>query len=130
MARPVEFHAFGRFARGDLELHAHEFGPGAPARWNGTVPTTRLGEPEIEQALAALSDWRRDGDVIRKSYARASFADAVAFVVQVGFLAEAMNHHPDIDVRWRTVHLALSTHDAGGLTELDMQLAARIDAIA
>ena len=61
---------------------------------------------------------------------RASFPDAVAFVVQVGFLAEAANHHPDVDIRWRTVHLALTTHDAGGLTALDVELARRIDAIA
>ncbi len=90
----------------------------------------RLSDSEIQAAVAGLDGWACAGDVIRKSFRRASFADAVAFVVRVGFLAEAANHHPDIDIRWRTVELALSTHDAGGLTELDMQLAAQIDAVA
>ncbi len=94
------------------------------------VPAARLSDGEIDQALAGLSGWERDGDVIRKAFVRETFAAAVAFVVQVGFLAEAANHHPDIDVRWRTVHLALSTHDSGGLTRLDVDLAGRIDAIA
>jgi 4a-hydroxytetrahydrobiopterin dehydratase len=90
----------------------------------------RLDESAIDARLAALSGWSRDGDEIRKSYERASFADAIAFVVQVGFLAEAANHHPDIDIRWRTVHLVFSTHDAGGLTTLDFDLAARVDEVA
>src|SRR5262249_7283134 len=78
----------------------------------------------------ALSGWSRDGDTITKEFTCPGFADAIAFVVRVGFAAEAANHHPDIDVRWRTVRLALSTHDAGGLTALDFDLAAAADAAA
>lgn len=90
----------------------------------------RLDDATIEARLAALDGWTRDGDEIRKEFTRAGFPDAIAFVVRVGFLAEAANHHPDIDIRWRTVHLALSTHDAGGLTALDFDLAGRIDEAA
>ncbi|MBP2703117.1 4a-hydroxytetrahydrobiopterin dehydratase [Microbispora sp. RL4-1S] len=74
-------------------------------------------------------DWRRDGDTIRRTVVAADFRTAIAIVNEIAEQAEALNHHPDIDIRWRTLHLALTTHDAGGLTELDYRLAARIDAI-
>jgi 4a-hydroxytetrahydrobiopterin dehydratase len=90
----------------------------------------RLGDDEIAQWLGAQSGWERHGDEIRKRFERASFPDAIAFVVRIGFLAEAANHHPDLDIRWRTVAVALSTHDAGGLTGLDLALAASIDEAA
>ena len=90
----------------------------------------KLDEGEIDERLGAATGWERAGDEIRRSFERADFPAAIAFVVNVGFLAEAANHHPDIDIRWRTVHLALTTHDAGGLTELDFDLAARINEIA
>jgi len=87
-------------------------------------------DSEIRAALAGLPGWERDGDTIRKEYERESFPDAVTFVVRVGFLAEQVDHHPDIDVRWRKVALALSTHSAGGLTVKDFELARRIKALA
>ena len=59
----------------------------------------------------------------------ASFPGALDFVVAVGRLAEEADHHPDIDIRWRTVRLALVTHDAGGITELDLALARAVDAL-
>lgn len=100
-------------------------------RENGRVPRPEpLDDPTIAARLADLTDWSRDGDVIRKQYQCEGFADAIAFVVRIGFLAEAADHHPDIDIRWRNVTIALSTHDAGGLTTLDFDLAARIDAVA
>lgn len=92
--------------------------------------TTRLNDAEIEQQLGALSGWMRAGDEIRKTFRLGSFPAAIAFVTQVGFLAEAAGHHPDIDIRWRKVTLALTTHDAGGLTQKDFALAAQVDAIA
>ena len=90
----------------------------------------RLDDAEIAGRLGALTGWSREGDEIRKEFVRAGFADAIALVVRVGFLAEAADHHPDIDIRWRTVHIALSTHDAGGLTALDFDLATKIDEAA
>ena len=64
-----------------------------------------------------------------KTFDCGSFADAIAFVVRVGFLAEHADHHPDIDVRWRHVRVALTTHSADGLTNRDLDLAAEIEAI-
>jgi 4a-hydroxytetrahydrobiopterin dehydratase len=90
----------------------------------------KLGDDEVGTALAGLAGWAREADSIRKSYPRASFPDAIAFVVRIGFLAEAADHHPDLDIRWRTVHVTLSTHDARGITKKDFDLAAQIDAVA
>jgi 4a-hydroxytetrahydrobiopterin dehydratase len=95
---------------------------------NGRV--AKLSDDEIERALSGRPGWSRDGNAIRTSYERASFPDAIAFVVRIGYLAEAADHHPDLDVRWRTVHVILSTHDAGGITGKDFDLAQQIDAAA
>jgi 4a-hydroxytetrahydrobiopterin dehydratase len=91
--------------------------------------TAKLSDTEIEQHLGDLVDWQLEGNEIRKTFQLASFPMAIAFVTQVGFLAEAAGHHPDIDVRWRNVSLALTTHDAGGLSAKDFELAAQIDEI-
>jgi 4a-hydroxytetrahydrobiopterin dehydratase len=88
-----------------------------------------LSEAEVEARLGTVSEWSRQGEEIRKTFRLASFPAAIAFVTQVGFLAEAAGHHPDIDIRWRKVILALTTHDAGGLTQKDFDLAAQIDEI-
>ena len=89
----------------------------------------KLSSDEIEQRLGDLADWDHEGDQIRKTFQLASFPMAIAFVTQVGFLAEAAGHHPDIDIRWRKVTLVLTTHDAGGLSAKDFDLAAQIDEI-
>jgi 4a-hydroxytetrahydrobiopterin dehydratase len=88
-----------------------------------------LADAEISAALAALPGWTRDGDEIVKTFECASFPAAIAFVVQIGFLAEKADHHPDLDIRWRKVKVALSTHSAGGLTNRDFDLAAEIEAL-
>lgn len=89
----------------------------------------RLSEDEIARRLGELRDWTRAGDEIRKTFQLPSFPAAIAFVTQVGFLAEAVAHHPDIDVRWRNVTLALTTHDAGGLSHKDFEFAAQVDVL-
>jgi 4a-hydroxytetrahydrobiopterin dehydratase len=73
--------------------------------------------------------WAGDGDGLRRSVKLPTFGDAVAAIVAIGFVAESMDHHPDIDLRWRTVHLTLVSHSAGGVSELDVELARRIDAL-
>ena len=88
-----------------------------------------LVDAEITAALEALEGWKREGDEIVKTFDCGSFADAIAFVVRVGFLAERADHHPDIDVRWKNVRIALTTHDANGLTNRDLDLAAEIESI-
>jgi 4a-hydroxytetrahydrobiopterin dehydratase len=91
-------------------------------------PADRLGADEVDRALAVLH-WVRQDDVIVKERRGRDFADSLAFVNAVGALAESMDHHPDVDIRWNVVTLRLSTHSAGGLTDLDLELAGRIDAL-
>ncbi|MHB1582854.1 MAG: 4a-hydroxytetrahydrobiopterin dehydratase [Acidimicrobiales bacterium] len=87
-----------------------------------------LDPAAVDAALGERSlAWRRDGDQLVKVERRQGFAGALAYVNQVGALAEAADHHPDIDIRWDTVTLRLSTHSAGGLTAKDLALAAEID---
>jgi len=89
----------------------------------------RLEHAEVDRAIAGL-DWQRQGDELVKVAKRGDFAGALAFVNAVGARAEEANHHPDIDIRWDTVTLHLSTHSAGGLTAKDVELARAIDAIS
>ena len=87
----------------------------------------RLDEPGVAAALRATPGWERAGAEIRRVYRFRDFREALAFVNRVGALAESAGHHPDIDVRYNTVTLALTTHDAGGLTGKDFDLARAID---
>ena len=97
---------------------------------NGAVADrSLLSDTEVAARLAELGGWARVGDEIVRTYELASFPAAIAFVVEIGFLAEKADHHPDLDIRWRKVKVALTTHDAGGLTRLDFDLATKIDAI-
>lgn len=89
-----------------------------------------LSEPQILVALAALPDWQRQGNVIARTFGFKDFLAAMEFTNAVASLAEQAQHHPDIDVRWNQVTLALSTHDAGRLTEKDFALARQCDALA
>jgi 4a-hydroxytetrahydrobiopterin dehydratase len=89
-----------------------------------------LGADAVDAAIAARGlAWRREGDELVKVVKRDRFVGALDFVNRVGALAEAANHHPDIDIRWDSVTLRLSTHSAGGLTESDLALAGEIDAL-
>ncbi|HVO11797.1 MAG TPA: 4a-hydroxytetrahydrobiopterin dehydratase [Vicinamibacteria bacterium] len=87
---------------------------------------SRLDDQQIARRLQVLAGWERRGDEIRRTFSFPDFKAALAFVNRVGELAEAMNHHPDIDIRYARVTLALTTHDAGGLSALDFELAGRI----
>jgi 4a-hydroxytetrahydrobiopterin dehydratase len=83
---------------------------------------------EVDAALGEQHlNWSREGDVLVTTVKLHDFAAALAFVNAVGAAAEAANHHPDIDIRWNTVRLALTTHDSGGITLLDLALAGAID---
>jgi 4a-hydroxytetrahydrobiopterin dehydratase len=88
---------------------------------------TLLTEDEIGAGLAALPDWQREGGEIRRTAEAADFRTAIRVVDQVAEAAEELDHHPDIDIRWRTLTFVLSTHSAGGLTSLDLRMAALID---
>jgi 4a-hydroxytetrahydrobiopterin dehydratase len=89
-----------------------------------------LDDSAVEQRLTGVPEWRREGDEIRRKITARDFPAAIRIVDEIAVEAEKLNHHPDIDIRWRTLHLTLTTHDAGGLTDADFALAARIDEIA
>jgi 4a-hydroxytetrahydrobiopterin dehydratase len=90
---------------------------------------TLLTPPQVEAALGAVPAWTLRGESLTRTFQFKDFAAALGFVNRVGAIADELWHHPDVDIRWSTVTLALTTHDAGGLTELDFALAARIDAL-
>ena len=92
-------------------------------------PTTPLTPDELAAALTDLPRWSGDVDGLRRTVELPTFRDAVAAIVAIADEAETLDHHPDIDLRWRTLHLALATHSVGGVTPLDLQLAHRIDAL-
>jgi 4a-hydroxytetrahydrobiopterin dehydratase len=79
---------------------------------------------------ADAPQWQRNGEVISRTFQFKDFPAAMEFVNAVALAAEQVQHHPDIDIRWNKVTLALTTHDAGGLTEKDFALARRCDALA
>lgn len=76
--------------------------------------------------LAANPGWDLDGETLRQTFVFSDFIDAIGFAMRVAMAAEVADHHPDIDIRWNKVTLALTTHDAGGLTARDTDLAAKI----
>ena len=89
-----------------------------------------LTDDQLEQALAGLP-WQRQGEAIFREYKLADFAAAIAFVDRVAEAAEQAGHHPDIHLHgWNKVRLELSTHSQGGITQADIDMAQRIDALA
>ena len=89
-----------------------------------------LSAQALASALQSLADWRSAGEAITRIYQFDGFMAAIAFVNRVATAAEAADHHPDIDVRYNKVVIGLSTHDEGGVTQKDIDLAHQIDALA
>lgn len=89
----------------------------------------RLSEEALQSALTQMPGWSIAEGMLRKTYRFSTFPDGIAFVNRVADLAEDMGHHPDIDVRYSTIIVSLSTHDEGGITEKDTALAQRIDGL-
>lgn len=88
-----------------------------------------LSDDEIAARLREVPGWSRSGNAIERTWTFRDFSEALAFINKVGVLAEAMNHHPDIANSWATVRLTLTTHDKGGLTNLDFDLAKKINSL-
>jgi 4a-hydroxytetrahydrobiopterin dehydratase len=101
-----------------------------PSVENFAAGQVKLDEAKIQIALAALTNWEKRGDAISRMFQFKDFPAAVEFVNAVAELAEEAQHHPDIDIRWNKVTLALTTHDAGGLTEKDFWLAKKCDELS
>jgi 4a-hydroxytetrahydrobiopterin dehydratase len=93
------------------------------------MPREKLSDIAIQRELGGLTGWARKGDTLVKTYTMRSFPQGIAFVNRVADLAETMNHHPDIDIRYTKITCTLSTHDSGGITEHDVNLARGIERI-
>jgi len=93
----------------------------------------RLAEDALHRALASLPEWHLEGEskdaVITRTFKFADFVDAMKFVDRLAEAAENAGHHPDIDIRYNRVRLALVTHDAGGITQKDIDLAGVADGL-
>ncbi|HVG76015.1 MAG TPA: 4a-hydroxytetrahydrobiopterin dehydratase [Thermoleophilaceae bacterium] len=87
----------------------------------------RLSDAEIDERLAGLAGWERSGDAIVKQFDNGDFKGSVDFVSRLTPEAEDMNHHPDLEISWKTVTVTITTHSQGGLTDNDFELARRIE---
>ena len=90
----------------------------------------KLTDPEIAEHMKSLRNWELGTDRIKRSFRFNDFVEAFGWMSSVALVAEKMNHHPEWRNVWATVEVELSTHDARGLTELDMKLAAAMDRLA
>ena len=90
----------------------------------------RLSPVEIESALASLAGWTTDGQAIAKTFTFDGFPDAIAYVVRLGFAAEAVDHHPDLTINYRCVKVSFSTHSEGGITAKDVEGARTAETLA
>jgi 4a-hydroxytetrahydrobiopterin dehydratase len=90
---------------------------------------TKLTDGEVQKALGSLPGWDRNAGSITKTYQFGKFAEGIAFVDRVAKAADAMDHHPDIDIRYPKIRVAVSTHDAGGITAQDPKLASQIEGL-
>lgn len=98
--------------------------------WQGRGMTELLDADTVDRHLADLPGWSGDTTGLRRTVTAPGFPAAIRLVDDVAAVAEGSNHHPDIDIRWREVTFALSTHSAGGVTLRDVELARQISALA
>ena len=89
----------------------------------------KLSDLEIQRALGTLPGWARRGEVLVKTFTFPTFAEGIDFVQRVARAADAVDHHPDLDIRYTRITCMLSTHDAGGITDADLALAATIETL-
>jgi 4a-hydroxytetrahydrobiopterin dehydratase len=87
----------------------------------------RLSETQIALGLERLAEWAQVGDAIQRTYLFKDFVEAMRFVDKAAAAAEAVQHHPDILIRYNRVTMTLSTHDAGGISQKDMDMAGALD---
>jgi len=99
-------------------FQAHRTEPGMP---------TKLSDIEVQRALGTRAGWTRRGNAITRTFEFPTFPDAIGFVNRIAEVAEKMDHHPDVDIRYTKVTCTLSTHSAGGITQKDFKLAEAID---
>jgi 4a-hydroxytetrahydrobiopterin dehydratase len=90
----------------------------------------KLGPSEVDAWLDSHPGWARDGEALVRTYRFPDFAGALAFTVHVGMIADKRDHHPDVTLGWGRAAVLWTTHDAGGVTRLDLELAEATDAVA
>jgi 4a-hydroxytetrahydrobiopterin dehydratase len=90
----------------------------------------KLSADQVQEHLQKLPGWRLEDNTLRKTYRFPSFIKSMEFVNQLAEMAESVQHHPDIDIRYDKVSLGLSTHDASGITTSDIEMAASADDLA
>lgn len=90
---------------------------------------TKLDRPEVDTWLAAHPGWGREGEALVRTFKLADFGAALGFAVRLGMIAEKKDHHPDILIGWGKARVLWTTHDAGGITRLDLDLAEATDAL-
>ncbi len=93
------------------------------------MKVAKLSPQEIEQALSSRPEWRLEDGKLCRRLVFDDFVAAFGFMTRVALVAEAMNHHPEWSNVWNRVEIQLTTHDAGGISRLDFQLAERIDGL-
>ncbi len=98
-------------------------------REHGVQRMEKLNQDRVDERLLELDEWTKGNDKIQRTFAFDDFAEAMGFVNRIADHAEAVNHHPDILIRYSKVTLTLSTHDAGGLTDRDFEFATRADGL-
>ncbi len=92
------------------------------------MATQPLSDAELNEALATLAGWEREGDTLAKTFTLPSYTAGLAFAVTVGTLAEGFDHHPDLTIGYKRVRVAITTHDAGNkISHKDVQLARAIE---
>jgi 4a-hydroxytetrahydrobiopterin dehydratase len=88
----------------------------------GKTPA-KLSKVEIDTFVAAQEGWKAEGDALERTYTFDHYGAAIAFAVHVGFAADKREHHPDLQISWGKVAVRWTTHDAGGVTDLDLEMA-------
>jgi 4a-hydroxytetrahydrobiopterin dehydratase len=88
---------------------------------------TKLSLTEVDKRLAGLDGWKREGGFITKTLTFKTFMAGIGFVNDIAAIAERLEHHPDIHIRWTTIRLEIQTHDEGGITTYDIGLATEIE---
>jgi 4a-hydroxytetrahydrobiopterin dehydratase len=124
-ARPQTIHSRGMGKRASKTAGTGGVGGAEP---HYKVP--RLSETQIAVGLERLTEWAQVGDTIQRTYSFKDFVAAMAFVDKTAAAAEAVQHHPDILIRYNRVTMTLSTHDAGGISQKDLDLAGAMDRMA
>ncbi len=87
----------------------------------------KLSDEEIENSLADLNDWKAENGNLKKHFEFKNFAESLDFVNRVGAIAEQRDHHPDVSFGWGYAEFSITTHDTGGLTNNDFDLATAIE---